>query len=179
MSNYDKETFKAVCASADYNRVIAYLKGLDDGQEMLEKYKNIFENGAYAIKSDDGSISDILRAYEDYLKWVLIKRPPTLIALLRFILKCGRASRHLKKKGYYVNAGFTAPYFDIYIWRKQNDEIVSVEMPDGSVDVPLIAMDEKISGGWLDYLSLGEAGTGAWATKKGIYYFKKNLANCS
>ncbi|MCL1995384.1 MAG: hypothetical protein FWG63_04175 [Defluviitaleaceae bacterium] len=103
--SYDEKVFKATCASGSYNQVIAYLKSVDDGQEMLEKYKDIFEKGVYVLgQKQDESISDALRAYEDYLKWVLVEQPSKFRELMRFIRKCGylRAKHYYKRKGYYA-----------------------------------------------------------------------------
>ncbi|MCL1995926.1 MAG: hypothetical protein FWG63_06960 [Defluviitaleaceae bacterium] len=179
--SYDEKVFKATCASGSYNQVIAYLKSVDDGQEMLEKYKDIFEKGVYVLgQKQDESISDGLRKYEDYLKWVLVEQPSNFRGRMHFIRKWGgyaRVKRYYKRRGYYVGVGFVAPYFNIMIWRKQTCETATVEIPEGKVDVNLYAIEEVITRGWLDYLSLGKTGVGGWATKNDICYFKDKYEN--
>ncbi|MCL1994587.1 MAG: hypothetical protein FWG63_00100 [Defluviitaleaceae bacterium] len=63
------------------------------------------------------------------------------------------------------------------LWRKQTCETVTVEIPEGKVDVNLYALEDVITRGWLEYLSLGKIGTGGWATKNDIFYFKDEYKN--
>ena len=71
MLKYDEQKFKNICISGDYHQVISYLSDLDDANDLLEKYRDIYERGAYILEAEDESILEFLRPYEEYLKWAL------------------------------------------------------------------------------------------------------------
>lgn len=202
MPKYERQKFKDVCSKGDYNQVVAYLASLDDGRDMLEKYKDIYENGAYFSEPEDERISDFLRRYEDYLKWALSNETATreckerivsklkpLFPWVKFISRFSKniswlslqsaVNAYFKKKGYHVLFGVTPPYPDLYLWSKETTRRESVELPEGSVKIDVCEMDGIVLGGWLDYLSMSKTGTGGWVTKKGCAYFKRKYDTAS
>ena len=195
MLKYDEKQFKSVCIHGDYNKIIAYLESVDDGDELLTRYKDIYENGVYIIETQDERLVDFFRRYEDYLKWAFTNKTTieeckkyfmkkfqaffTQNKFLAFFTKPRtwwqmerRVNRFFKGKGYHALFGITNPYPDLYLWSKQTVQTKLVELPEGSVEIEVCEMDGVITGGWADYLSLGKVGTGGWVTKKGTAYFK-------
>jgi len=195
MPKYDEQKFKNICTKGDYNQVAAYLADIEDGKELLEKYKDIYENGAYFIETKDERIVEFLRIYEDYLKWALSNEVTTeeckeyiankfkgffprlrLYSLFSKTLAwwtlCLSVNRYFKKRGYFVTFGVTAPYPCLYLWSKQTVRKERIELPEGMVEIDVCEMDETVTKGWLDYLSMNKVGAGGWVTKKGSNYFK-------
>ena len=186
MQKYDELKFKGICSHGDYNRVIEYLEGLEDAEDMLKKYRDVFEGGAYTIKTEDERIADFLRYYEDFLKWALTSKTtakecrrqfvkmfrkffPTAFSWIQMQLS---VPRYFKKKGYHAQFGMTGPFPALYVWGKQTITTELVELPEGSVEIEVCEMDDMIASCWLTYLSFGISGTGGWVTKKGCTYFK-------
>ena len=195
MLKYDEQRFKNICTRGDYNQVVVYLSGLEDGKELLEKYKDIYENGAYFIKTKDERIGKFLRIYEDYLKWALSNEVTTeeckeyIVNKLKGFFPrikfysvfsetfawralCFSVNRYFKKRGYFVTFGVTAPYPCLYLWGKETVRKEMVELPEGTAEIDVREMDETVTKGWLDYLSMNKVGAGGWVTKKGSNYFK-------
>jgi len=195
MPKYNEQEFKGVCLKGDYNKVIAHLLELDDGDELLKKYKDIFENGLYFLEAKDERIVDFLHRYEDYLKWALSNEATTqeckeylinklklLFPRVNFYMRFSKSlawvalfravNVFFKKRGYFVAFGIVAPYPNMSLWYKQTTRKEIVELPEGKVEIDVCEMDEVITRGWLDYLSMNKIGTGGWVTKKGCTYFK-------
>jgi len=196
MSVFDKNEYRRLCLLGDYNKVISYLTEIDDGAELLAKYKNIFEGDSYFLETDDKRIAPFLRAYEDFLKWMLKTNPTTDEAqsaivqkLTHFIPRIGLYAKiskrfaylamyvlvpkFFKKYGYYAKFGTVDIYPNLILWHSQTERNEIVELPDGQAEIEVIEMDGLITRGWTDYLSMGEVGTGGWVTRKGCVYFKE------
>jgi len=173
-----------------------YLAEINDGAELLAKYKNIFEGDSYFLETDDERIAPFLRAYEDFIKWMLKSNPTKIEAQNAIVQKLKqfvpRASlyakiskkfayltmsilvpRYFKKYGYYAQFGDVDIYPNLALWRNQTKRNEIVELPDGQVEIEVVEMDGLITRGWVDYLSFGDVGTGGWVTKKGCTYFKE------
>jgi len=196
MSVFDKNKYKSLCLLGDYNKVVSYLAELDDSSELLVKYKNIFEDDRYFLETDDERIVPFLRAYEDFLKWMLKTNPTTVEAqntivekLKLFVPRVNLYAkiskrfaylamnvlvpRFFRKHGYHALFGTVDIYPNLILWRRQTTRNEIVELPDGQVEIEVVEMDGLITRGWTDYLSMGEIGTGGWVTKKGCTYFKE------
>ena len=196
MSDFDKNKYKSLCLLGNYNEVVSYLAAFNDKADLLAKYKSIFEGDKYFLETNDERIIPFLRAYEDFLKWMMKTNPTTAEAqnaivqkLKSFIPRVGLYAkiskrfaylamnilvpRYFKKYGYYAIFGDVDIYPNLVLWCKQTARNEIVELPDGQVEIEVIEMDDLITRGWVDYLSMGEIGTGGWVTKKGCTYFKE------
>ncbi|MCL2203730.1 MAG: hypothetical protein FWB88_07305 [Defluviitaleaceae bacterium] len=196
MGGFDKNKYKSLCLLGGYNEIVSYLKELDDGSELLAKYKRIFEGDEYFLKADDERITPFLLVYEDFLKWMLKTNPTTIEAqnaivekLKPFIPRVGLYAKiskrfaylamnilvpkYFKKYGYHAIFGDVDIYPNLVLWRKQTARNEMVELPNGQVEIEVVEMDGLITRGWADYLSMGEIGTGGWVTKRGCTYFKE------
>jgi len=186
MPKYDEQTLKNICLKGDYKLVVSYLSDLDDGNELLEKYKSIYERGAYFLETKDEKIVDFLHCYEDYLKWALINEVTTEECKESFLNKFEKffpnvcnfdeigdsVKAYFKERGYYAQFGVTRPYPDLYLWSKQTMRIEEVELPEAVEEINVCEMDGIITRGWLNYLSMNKIGAGGWVTQGGANYFK-------
>jgi len=184
---YNEKTFKNVCLSeSGYHGVVAHLETLADGKELLEKYKSIYEHGTYFLETSDERIMGILCAYEDYLKWAMINKPNTdeskeyifnkLKPFLPLVSNYDDLEKDIKTyfedKGYYIQFGVTWPYPTMYLWGKQTITNKMIELPEGNMEIEVCEMDDVITSGWLNYLSMSKIGDGGWVTSRGSNYFK-------
>jgi len=199
---FDENKYESLCLLGDYNGIVAYLAAFEDKAELLAKYKSIFEGDQYFLKVDDECIVPFLQAYENFLKWMLKTNPTTtdaqsaivqslkvfiprvglyakISSRFSYLALCLLVPRYLKKYGYHAILGDIGIYPNLVLWRNQTTKNETVLLPDGSVEMEVVAMDGLITRGWVDYLSLGEIGTGGWVTKKGCTYFKEKYDTAS
>jgi len=196
VNNVDRDKYISLCLLGDYNKIASYLAEFDDSHKLLEKYKSVFEGDTYLLEADDKRIASFLRIYEDFLKWMLKTNPTTVEAenaivqklkpffpragfIAKFSKRLAYLSLHVhvprffKQYGYHAIFGTVDIYPNLVLWRKQTARKETVDLPDGQVEIEVVEMDGLITRGWVDYLSMGEIGTGGWVTKKGCTYFKE------
>lgn len=186
----DEQEYIGSCLSGDYYQIITYLNSLKDVEttKLLEIYKDIFENGKYIIDAEDDKIIGFLHDYEDYLKWVLTHKITPEECKTYFLNKFKKyfskihtweemdnaVTTYFKEKGYFITFGVTRPFVDMYLWKKQTNQKYLIELPEETLEINVYEMDETITRGWIDYISLNKVSAGGWATSEGIYYFKKS-----
>jgi len=196
METFNHGEYISICLQGDYNKIIAYLRAADDGAELLAKYEDIFENNVYVLITDDEDINAFLNIYEDFIKWVLKTAPTRTDAeyeivkrLMPLFPQAGLDTmiskdqaytlleelvpKFLKEHGFYAQFGTVSPYPSLSLWGKQTVRHEQIDLPDGYIDMEVVEMDDVITRGWLDYLTLTEVGTGGWVTNQGCTYFKK------
>jgi len=195
MKKFDMDTYISICLQGDYSKLVTYLSETDDA-ELLEKYRSIIEGDTYFLQPNDESITPLLRAYEDYLKWALTNPSTTkeyeqkIVETLKpFFPRAGFISkfspklaylalhvhvpRYFRKRGYHANFGTISHIPCISLWRKQTTCTEVVELPEGALQIEVVEMDGIITRCWQDYITLGRVGAGGWVTKKGCTYFKE------
>lgn len=188
MKKYNINDFANACLSGGYSQIIAYLENIEDGHELLGKYRDVFEKGTYFIETEDETIRDFLRCYEDCLKWALTNNMST-DEYKEYVLEKFRpffpdasnwadiqdaVEAYFRDKGYFTSFGITSPYPTLYLWVKENTRKELVELPEGTVEIDVCEMDEVITQGWEDYLSRGVTSAGGWVTSTGTNYFKRS-----
>jgi len=186
---FNKQIFHGLCCKGDYNQVMAYLNRVIGGKRLAVKLKGIFKNGEYVLKSKNLEVSEFLRVYEDYLKWALVNGVTTdqckeyLLDKLSYLFPNvtkydsdfeNMIMKYLEERGYFALFGTTAPYPDLYLWKRQTIRKMPVELPYGMVNIDVCVMKGVVTKGWLSYLSLGKTGTGGWVTPTGTNYFAKS-----
>jgi hypothetical protein len=81
----------------------------------------------------------------------------------------GQLERALEREGLGVSAGDTPPFLDLYIWDRQSEAKLQVELTDRVETVNVTFIPEPLVQGWQHYASLGLAATSGWATAEGLY----------
>ena len=81
----------------------------------------------------------------------------------------GQLERALERQGLGVSAGDTPPFLDLYIWDKESQTELEVELTDRVETVSVTFIPEPLVQGWQHYASLGLAATSGWATVDGLY----------
>ena len=81
-------------------------------------------------------------------------------------------SEKFKELGYYSLFGRTPPYFELMIWKTQDEVEFIVELPEGSENVIVVMMDDFISLGWLAFATGDYHHTGGWVTSDKLFCVK-------
>lgn len=75
-----------------------------------------------------------------------------------------------REKGYFFLGGRTSGYYGPHVWRTEELKRYSVELPDGTQEYAVKLLDGFLSRSWIDYLTLGEIGTGGWTGGDGLIH---------
>lgn len=160
-----------------------------------QKFLNRFKNNAdeFSYNTTEQSILDLIEIYRGYWNKVLLKQtePDTAEKKLQ-----KNVSEYLYKN-YFVNlneekqkvhedftnylsmflldhgvksaVGKTAGIYDLLLWAKDDHANYNVTLPEGSVTVKVVFMNDVVTMGWEDYATLGKYYLGGWATDKELY----------
>ena len=69
----------------------------------------------------------------------------------------------LLKEGYHAQIGNTEHILGIYLWKQEDRQMYSVELPETTADVQVLFIDDIVSMGWHEYATLGKYYPGGWA----------------
>ena len=172
----DKSVFRRLACNCRVRELVDYLSSCGE-TEKAQRIKNRFENisrpGQYSRL-----LNDILYCYYLYYKdvcWDKISVEDAdkhLEARLREALRAdgemetleSEIKNRLSAEGIYFLGGRTDQFYSPYIWTSMETRRYDIELPENTLTLSVNFMDGFVSGGWLDYLSLGEIGTGGWVT---------------
>jgi len=69
----------------------------------------------------------------------------------------------LLKDGYHSRIGQTGHIMDIFMWKQEDRQTCSVELPENNIDVTVVFMKDFVTLGWSEYATLGKYTVGGWA----------------
>ena len=75
----------------------------------------------------------------------------------------------LETKGVFAQAGKTAPLQDLMLWLDNEQSVETVELTDGTYEIPLNQLSNFVSYGWMNFGSFGMTSAGGWAETDGLY----------
>ena len=181
----DKKTVQTYCMKNQLPELISLLKEKDTEDIYYTKFKERFidrEKIEYNISNP--LLVAILHDYEEYYISVFYNKVPRNKAKKELRLRlCKTINIHkftmlsmekkirkiFKHENINFNGHETSGYYGPYIWEKTEKVKYSIELPNGKVELPVLFMHGFIMNSWLDYISLGEIGTGGWSKKEGLY----------
>ena len=132
----------------------------------------------------------ILRAYRTYWQAAMLRRATqaeaerTLLGELRGILEIApadtaglddvseRARVAVRSEGLFALTGVTLPYYELMLWRTQEPTTYRVKLPERTIDVHVVFLDDFVSLGWAGYATCGRAHSGGWATQDSLFALK-------
>jgi len=184
MTCFDKNEFKALLLKGQLHNAITYLSKFPDKKDLLEMYINVFKNGQYYKRTDNETLENIDRIYQDYYRdvfWNNLSNEQAYQQLFyKLWLLCGskndltkdeniedEVAKIVNSEGYEYLGGSTQGYFGPYIWKNSENVTYEVELPSGIESYTVIMMDGFISRSWLDFISFGQTGTGGWVGDNG------------
>jgi hypothetical protein len=75
----------------------------------------------------------------------------------------------VERHGLHALTGVTSPYHELMIWKTEEERRFPISLVEGSIEVPVVFIDNFVSEGWLRYATCGLSGTGGWATKEKLF----------
>lgn len=184
METYDVQKYASLLVKGNLHDAIRYMGLFPEHDEITKKYHMIFEKNEEFIRSENTVINALDYIYQKYYKdifWNKISNDQAELELFENLWDfCGRredieknmyiedeVEKIVRKEGYEFLGGITAGYYGPYIWEKSHKETYEVALPSGNEQYTVIMMDGFVSRSWLDFLSLGQIGTGGWIGKDG------------
>jgi hypothetical protein len=81
--------------------------------------------------------------------------------------------KYLNSLGLYTTGyGKTGKYYDLLVWKEQQDSIFNFVLGDENISVDVIFMDKFITLGWEEYSTFGKYYPGGWATNNSLFCVK-------
>jgi hypothetical protein len=75
----------------------------------------------------------------------------------------------LSQQGIHFDRSLASPWYDLLLWRSQQQQRLEIELTDERLELDVIFMDDFISLGWTDFATLGMTSSGGWAAVDAIY----------
>ena len=181
----EKKTIQTYCVKNQLPELFSLLEKNDSEDVYYSKFKKMFidrEKKHYDINNP--LLVSILHNYEEYYISVFYDRVPhrkakrnLRLSLCKIIKKNKLTMMFLEKQikrlfeeeGFHFLGSTTSGYYGPYIWSKTEEVKYKIEIPNGKVELPVLFMHGFIMKSWLDYISLGEIGTGGWSEEHGLY----------
>ncbi|HYV85423.1 MAG TPA: hypothetical protein VFB49_05895 [Patescibacteria group bacterium] len=130
----------------------------------------------------------LLTAYRRYWQTAMLRRPSAeaaeagLRADLGAILgpaddlgaASARAKAAIEGEGLFALTGVTSPYYELMIWKTQTPTDYHVKLPERSIDVHVVFLDDFVSLGWAGYATCGRAHSGGWTTHDALYALRSS-----
>jgi hypothetical protein len=80
-----------------------------------------------------------------------------------------RVVKAIEADGLHALTGKTEPYYELMIWRTQEERTYNVALPERSVHVRVVFLDGFASLGWAAFATCDVAHTGGWAKPDALY----------
>lgn len=164
----------------------------------LEKLITRFRTNAPVtrIRSKDPLVQALVACYRTHYHWVLLN-PATkaqsdkvilkslkseishIVPVLNQIESINKAEELLKKellkRKYHSLFGRVMPHRSLSIWTNQKIQSHKIQLPEGKIEVKVVAIDGLIEHGWMSYATFGKFYSGGWvpSSREAIYYVKK------
>lgn len=172
----DKSIFRRLACNCKARELVDYLTSCGE-TEKAERIKHRFE-GISRPSQYSRLLNDILFCYYQYYKDVCWDKIPVEAADDRLKLRLREAlpadggmesleneiKNKLSAESIYFLGGRTDQIYSPYIWTSMETRRYDIELPEQALTLSVNFMDGFVSGGWLDYLSLGEIRVGGWVT---------------
>lgn len=75
----------------------------------------------------------------------------------------------LLQDGYYANLGQTGHVMDIYLWKQEDRQSYTVDLPETQIDIQVVFLKDIVTLGWTEYATLGKFNIGGWAVGSDIF----------
>ena len=183
--NYCENQYFGHLVKGNLKGAISYLSQFPEQKNRLDRLLNRFEKEQFTTYGIEPELEKLLHFYRQYYRDVFYLGMNGTSAEE---LLCNKLAAHFgitdtkklgdleetyvkdafQKKGYCFLGGRTGGYYGPYIWKHTEVKSYEVELPEGIQEYSVNLLDGFIMKSWLDYLSLGEIGTGGWTDGDGI-----------
>lgn len=186
-----KEKYFNYCFSGDIKGGFNFLNSIDLPSKSIIKFIKRVENRFFSdrpfrqYKTKIPWVRKVLSSYYDYyIESMAMQKSPKIaeanllnsLKSLFFITNESGISeveetiaKRFASIGWNFLGGITSPFYGPYIYEELEEKKFSVELPDGTRELPIKLMRKFHSLSWLDYATFGAFGTGGWAKQDGLY----------
>ena len=184
MEAFDMDLFHGFLIKGALRPALEYLAQFPEQEADLQRYQSIFEKAQYLVYPVDDFLNQLLQVFQRYYRIVFYLEHPEEEARQEMQRSFAQLLPHgtdpfgegwekpvqvaFEAKGFHYLGGKTSGYYGPYIWKTTKQETYQVELPEGTQPYRVNLLSDFLSRSWLDYLSLGQVGTGGWAGKDGI-----------
>ena len=185
-NTFDQGLCLAYLKKGRLRSAMEYLAQFPEQAELCRRCTSLFQQENYLSYDVDGSLQDILLAYQKYYRdaFYLEQRPEEAAERLRARLAgllpadCGAALDELEERaaeafragGLHFLGGRTGGWYGPYIWRTEELKRYTVELPEGVQEYAVKLLDGFVMESWLSYLTFGMSGTGGWSNGDGLIH---------
>jgi hypothetical protein len=185
--SFEEKQFLRLCTNGQIPELIEYLRQFPEQRDLLDRYERIFVSDppVFEYPTENPLLRKILEGYYRYFILVFGKKTTpqegdrflvnTFVELFHFPRPHRieaielRLKWMVKGEGYQFLGGTTSSFRGPYIWKTTEKIVYSVEIPSGTVQMPVYFMKDFLSNSWLSFLSFGTTGTGGWTKRKGLF----------
>lgn len=188
---FEKRTWSGLLIQGDLHGAVSYLAQFPEQQELLERYRAVFDRGEVLRRSDNELVNQVDAVFQAYYRAVFWLRQPEEAAKAGLCAALARLTgkpydpeapldeqmenmeaeiaKRVTAEGLHYLGGKTSGWYGPYIWKTNEQTVYSVELPKDQIQVKVVMMKGFVSRSWLDFLSFGRVGTGGWTKEDGLY----------
>jgi len=152
-------------------------------EDMLAR----FGDGTQPAPALDPWTAEVLATYRHYWTQVMLGRvtpnagEEKLARVLAQLAGTGGATapdmdaiepllqKRIEANGLHALFGVTAPLREFMLWRVQDEQRYTVDLPEGIEHVQVAMLDQFVSFGWVGWATAERAHTGGWTTTERLY----------
>ncbi len=199
----DYQQIYARCLDGDVKSALTLLESGENGKlsakdlqvkEQFEKrFKNAEDESDY-LEARKSPITPLLTLYRDYWRVSLLEHSNRYDSsfgnqVAEFLTEQNPVAhqsitnedsidvylkKYIESFGLHTTGfGKTGQYFDLLVWKIQNDTTYSFTLNDELTSARVVFMDSFITLGWEEYATLGRAYPGGWTTHDALYCVRK------
>jgi hypothetical protein len=141
------------------------------------------------MEAHDPFVADLISIYREYWMRVLLQELSAsdgetylFQRLSAFLGTAGHRAKYdslddlvdelgslLLQKGLHSIRGITRPYYELMVWRKETARTYDVNLPEMTIPVKVIFMQDFAVLGWSAFATCGKAYSGGWAKEDSLY----------
>lgn len=189
---FERDIFHGHLIKGKPKDALEYLKSFPEKRELYDKYISFFEELPYPEYEIGDALNKALYIYRQYYRDVFYleaeekKAAENMRDRLSALFGIDNKNTGIddieynilkpafSDKGYNMLGGLTGGFCGPYIWKTTEEKNYRVELPEVVKEYRVNLLDGFISLSWLNFISLGEIGTGGWTDGDGIIYCVKS-----
>lgn len=168
--------------SGNVKDALEYMKQFSELKDFRKSLSDIFVHSNFINYKVPEKLNKILLQYQIYFRDVFYlriepeKAENSLKRRLSEILDCSFSEletsliKVFNDNGYQIKSGITNGFYGPYVWKETEIKEFKVEIPSGIKTLKINVIHNCIFRSWMDFITLGEKGTGGWTDEDGTIY---------
>ena len=130
--------------------------------DLLDLYREYWRRGLMGELDDETKEAWLRPEVGEVLRANGVPTPEGEDVLERMVAALG-------ERGYHAIGGVTRPFYELMIWRRQDERSFTVELTDATIQVEVAFLGDFVSRGWTHFATFGISSTGGWATREKLF----------